>query len=75
MARNACPISRDEFREHAKSLELTIDGQTMRVPTKEFKTDSFGWYLNGKTTVRINGQEVPVQLGLSFTVIGSKECE
>ncbi len=41
---------------------------------KGFSTGSFGWYLNGKVTLTIDGKAVPVQIGANFTVVGSKEA-
>jgi len=74
MARKSiCPITRAQFRNQAKPVTVSINDVPMVVPTKEFSTGSFGWYLNGKTTIEIDGKPVQVQLGLNLTVIGSKE--
>ena len=40
----------------------------------EFSTGSFGWYLNGKTTIDVDGTPVSVQIGMNMTVVGSKEA-
>ncbi len=71
--KTTCPLSRAEFRDKAKPVTITIGDVPMVVPTKEFSTGSFGWYLNGKTVIEIDGKAVPVQLGFNLTVIGSKE--
>jgi hypothetical protein len=71
--KTTCPISRAQFRQGAKPVEITINGVPMHVPVKEFSTGSLGWYLNGKTTLEIAGQSVPVQIGLNLTIVGSKE--
>jgi hypothetical protein len=42
--------------------------------TKPFSTGSFGWYLNGKTVIEIDGKAVSVQIGMNMTVVGSKEA-
>jgi hypothetical protein len=68
-----CPISRSQFRSSAKPLSVTIAGAALSADVKEFSTGSLGWYLNGKTTVEINGQPVSVQIGLNLTIVGSKE--
>ena len=68
-----CPISRHEFRAAAKPVTVTIAGVPLAAEVKEFSTGSLGWYLNGKTTVEINGTPVSVQIGLNMTVVGSKE--
>jgi len=68
-----CPISRQQFKEHAKPIEVTINGIPMQAPAREFSTGSLGWYLNGKMSVTIDGKPVTVQIGLNLTVSGSKE--
>jgi hypothetical protein len=73
MAKTACPISRGDFREHAKMVEIKINGLDFQADPREFSTGSLGWYLNGKTTIEINGKRVPVQIGMNLTVVGSKE--
>jgi hypothetical protein len=71
--KTSCPITRDQFRAHAKPVEIIINGQTMKVPVKFFQTGSLGWYLNGKMDLDIGGTSVSVQIGLNMTIIGSKE--
>lgn len=73
MAKNACPVTRPEFRTGARPVSITIDGVTHSAEVKEFSTGSLGWYLNGKTTVEIGGKRVSVQIGLNLTLVGSKE--
>ncbi len=73
MAKTACPISRTEFREHAKALDIKINALDFHAEPREFSTGSLGWYLNGKTTIEINGKRVSVQIGMNLTVVGSKE--
>ncbi len=71
--KSTCPISRSQFRAKAKPVSITVGDVPMVAPTKEFATGSLGWYLNGKTVIDIDGTPVTVQLGLSLTVVGSKE--
>jgi hypothetical protein len=73
MAKTACPITRNEFREHAKALAIKINGLDFQADPREFSTGSLGWYLNGKTTIEIDGKRVAVQIGMNLTVVGSKE--
>jgi hypothetical protein len=68
-----CPITRDQFRAGAKPLAVSLAGLPLNAEVKEFSTGSLGWYLNGKTTVEINGTPVSVQIGLNMTIVGSKE--
>jgi hypothetical protein len=71
--KTTCPISRAEFRAHAKPVTITVAGVPLVAEVKEFSTGSLGWYLNGKTTIEIGGQPVSVQIGLNLTIVGSKE--
>jgi hypothetical protein len=73
MAKTTCPITRKDFREHAKAVTIKIGDIPMQAEVKEFSTGSLGWYLNGKTTIEVNGTPVSVQIGLNLTIVGSKE--
>jgi len=73
MAKTTCPISRSEFREHAKSVPVKINEVPLMAEVKEFSTGSLGWYLNGKMTIDVGGKMVSVQIGLNMTIVGSKE--
>jgi hypothetical protein len=68
------PITEEEFKKHAKPLPVSINGIPFAAVVKLFSTGSYGYYLNGKTVVEINGVAVPVQIGLNLTVIGSKKA-
>ena len=46
----------------------------MLAEVKAFSTGSFGWYLNGKTAIEVDGKVVSVQIGMNMTVVGSKEA-
>lgn len=71
--KTSCPITREQFREGAKAVPVSIAGSTMLAEPKEFSTGSLGWYLNGKTVIEINGVAVSVQIGMNLTIVGSKE--
>ena len=73
-SKTVCPVSRAEFVTQAKGLQVSIDGQTVLVPVKEFSTGSFGWYLGDKVSIKVGDQLVKVQIGLTLTVIGSKDA-
>lgn len=70
--KTACPISRNDFRSHAKPLAVNIAGQAMAAGVKEFSTGSFGWHVNGKMVVTINGVPVTAQVNVLLTVVDSK---
>jgi hypothetical protein len=71
--KTTCPISRAEFRAKAKPIPVTIGAAPQMAEVKEFSTGSLGWYLNGRTTLEIDGQHVPVLINASLVIIGSKE--
>jgi hypothetical protein len=71
--KTSCPINRADFRAKAKAVTVVIGDQRLVAEVKEFSTGSLGWYLNGKTTIDIDGTPVSVQIGLNLTVVGSKE--
>jgi hypothetical protein len=71
--KTSCPISRADFRTKAKPVAVTIGDQRLVAEVKEFSTGSLGWYLNGKTTIDIDGTPVSVQIGLNLTLVGSKD--
>lgn len=72
--RAEAPITQEDFKKHAKPLPVSINGIPYAAVVKLFSTGSYGYYLNGKTVVEINGVAVPVQIGLNLTVIGSKKA-
>ena len=71
--KTTCPITRDQFRENAKPIEVTINGIPMTAEVKEFSTGSLGWYLNGKVSIKVGEAPVSVQIGMNLTIVGSKE--
>jgi hypothetical protein len=71
--KTSCPVTRSEFKQHAKPLMLSLDGKEIQADVKEFSTGSCGWNINAKVTVMLNGTPVSVQIGANFTIVGSKE--
>jgi hypothetical protein len=57
----------------AKGVEVVINGQPTLAQVKEFSTGSFGWHHGDKVTVKVGDTLVKVQVGLTLTVIGSKD--
>lgn len=68
-----CPITRKHFQEHAKPIEVTINGVPLIAEVKEFSTGSLGWNISNKTAINVGGTPVSVQIGLNLTIVGSKE--
>jgi hypothetical protein len=75
MAKSTCPLSRAQFVEKAEPVRVVINGQEMLAEVKEFSTGSFGWNLNAKTIVTVDGKPLSVQIGMNLTVVGSKDAE
>lgn len=73
MAKTSCSITRDDFRQRAEPVEITIGGIPMSADPKEFSTGSLGWYLNNKVNLKVGDKSVTVQIGLNLTIVGSKE--
>lgn len=73
MAKTTCSITRSEFVNEAKPVEVIINGIPMTAEVKEFSTGSLGWYLNGKANVKVGEKSVSVQIGMNLTIVGSKE--
>ena len=75
MAKSQCSVSQAQFLAKAEPLKVSINGQEMLAEVKAFSTGSFGWYLNGKILVTVDGKTVPIQVGMNLTVVGSKEAQ
>jgi len=71
--KTTCPISRKDFLEKAESLKIDVNGFPMIAERREFSTGSFGWYVNGKATVTVDGKPLSVQVGMNLIVVGSKD--
>ena len=70
-----CPISRQDFVSQAKGVEVIINGVPTLAQVKEFSTGSFGWHHGDKLTLKVGDTLVRVQVGLTLTVIGSKDAK
>jgi hypothetical protein len=71
--KTVCPISREQFQAAAKPLAVSIEGKLVTAPPKDFSTGSFGFYLNEKIALLLGGVHVTCQVGMTVTVVGSKE--
>lgn len=71
--KTTCPVSRKQFTENAKPIEVVLNGIPMMAEVKEFSTGSLGWYLNGKVSVKVGDTPVTVQIGMNLTILGSKD--
>lgn len=71
--KTTCPVTRAQFKEKAKAVEVVIDGTKMIAAAREFSTGSLGWNISNKMTIMVGDTPVTVQVGLNLTVVGSKE--
>jgi hypothetical protein len=74
MAKSPVPVTLKQFQEKAEPLKVVINGQEMIAEVKAFSTGSFGWNINGKMTITVDGKPLSVQIGMNMTVVGSKEA-
>ena len=72
-AKTVCPITRAQFLQAAKPVEVIIDGNKMIAAAREFSTGSLGWNISNKMTIQIGDKAVTVQVGLNLAIVGSKE--
>jgi hypothetical protein len=73
--KTTCPISRADFLAKAEPLKIDLgNGQTLVAEPREFSTGSFGWYVNQKATITVDGKALSVQIGSNLIVVGSKEA-
>ncbi|MCX5745226.1 MAG: hypothetical protein NT062_22305 [Proteobacteria bacterium] len=72
--KTSCPVTLAQFVAKAEPLKVTINGSEMLAEVKQFSTGSFGWYMNAKTVVMVDGKAVSVQIGMNMTVVGSKDA-
>jgi hypothetical protein len=73
--RTPCPITREHFMGAAVALSVTLPQGDMLATPRSFSTGSFGWYAGGKQQVKVDGKWVTVQVGITMTVVGSKDAE
>ena len=77
--KTTCPVSRAEFRNEAKPVSITVQSgngvpsAVSSVMPKEFSTGSLGWYISDKGVIYVGDTPVRVQMGITITIIGSKE--
>ncbi len=72
-AKTTCPITRQQFLQNAKPVEVIINGVKMVATPKDFSTGSLGWNISSKMNIEVAGASVTVQVGLNLTIVGSKE--
>jgi hypothetical protein len=71
--KTVCPISREEFLAKAEAIKIELNGFPLTAEPREFSTGSFGWYVNAKAPITVDGKTIQVQVGMNLTVVGSKD--
>lgn len=69
-----CPVTRGAFHAKAKPVRVQVGETVLSAEVRDFSTGSFGWYVNGKATIEVDGTPVTVQVGMNLTVVGSKDA-
>lgn len=70
-----CPITKKEFVDTAKPVEVTIGEQKIQLLPKVFSTGSFGLFAQQKIGIQINGKTVVCAMQIQLPVVGSKEAK
>lgn len=75
-----CQIGRQEFLTKAPVLSIKLTDGDIQLAhflgaPKEFSTGSFGWGVQQKQSIMINGKAVEVVVGMNLTIVKSKEAE
>jgi hypothetical protein len=73
--KTVCAISRADFLAKAEPLKIEIGGFPLLAEPREFSNGIFGWYVNGKASLTVDGKTLPVQVGMNLIVVGSKEAK
>lgn len=72
-----CAITRAEFNEGApkgsKIMEKILE--EIALGPKHFSSGGFGYYGNGKISVKIGDEVVRLQVGINVSVVNSKNAE
>ncbi len=72
--KTTCPITREDFLANAQPIKFELNGVPLIAEPREFSTGSFGWYLNSKAPIAVDGKNLTLQVGMNIIVVGSKEA-
>ncbi len=73
MSKTTCPISREDFNTKAQAITIDVAGSPLVAQPREFSTKSFGWYVNSKAIITVDGKPLTVQVSMNLAVVGSKD--
>lgn len=73
--KTTCPITATTFSEKAPpTIKVNINGRECLAQRKEFQTGSFGYYLNEKVVIEVDGKPLTLTAGMNLIVVGSKDA-
>ena len=75
VGRKEADINQADFEEKAKALNLGNALANRFADPKSFKSGSYGFFLNDKITIEIDGKPVKLQANIVLTVANSKPKE
>jgi hypothetical protein len=55
-------------------MQIPLGDLSFNLMPDDFRTGSFGWKLNQRSEIQVNGSRVPVMVNINITAIGSKEA-
>jgi len=64
-------LSVKKFLESGKTVEITVDGNTLKGEPRSFSSGALGWYLGGKIEMDVGGATVWAQVGMNVVIPGS----
>lgn len=77
--RTECPITAQEFIDHAPELDITVNGEPVRIrgtlEPRVYASGSFGWFVNGTIEIAINGKMVKFTFQPNIVAVGSKDAK
>jgi len=66
-------LSTKKFLASGKTLEIDVDGNTLKGEPRSFSSGALGWYLGGKVEIDVGGTTVWAQVGMNVVIPGSNQ--
>lgn len=67
-----CPVEREEFLKHAQPIKVTVNGVDLIAVPREFASRAYGWAVNHRVDVLVNGKKATMMTTLNFPLVYSK---
>eukprot|EP00457_Paulinella_chromatophora_P009300 gb/GEZN01009362.1/.p1 GENE.gb/GEZN01009362.1/~~gb/GEZN01009362.1/.p1 ORF type:complete len:221 (-),score=78.00 gb/GEZN01009362.1/:560-1222(-) len=68
-------MNKSQFMKNAERLELSVWGNKLSGPPRDFSSGNKGWWAGGKILVPVGKKKVWATIGVNVTIMGSKEWE